>query len=257
MTGYPGVVMTLNAAVQCLLLAGVNRIYHVRSRWPCLLLACAVDGLYVGLCLISRFAAFAAMHWHLIMLAATGALAFGVSADAWRRIAIYILLNMAMEGISVGMNTDKHISLIVALAILIILCGACLLDKRVRGRYIPMEIYYGDKHIRLTALEDTGNMLTDPLTGQYVLVVNPNVASSITGLTQQQLRNPLEVLKKSGLPGLRLIPYKTVGQDGAFLLGLRMQVRIGKRCGKYLVAFAPEMFGQVGTYQALAGGIDL
>lgn len=257
MMGYSGAVMVLNAVVQCLLLAGVNRMHRTQSQWLRILLAGAIGGLYAGICLLSRFSMLAAVHWHFLILALAGILAFGISAAARRHIAVYILLNMAMEGISIGLDAGKQISVIVALIIMSALCGICLFGKKADRRYVPMEIHYGDRCVRLTALEDTGNMLTDPLTGQQVFVVNPCIANRITGLTQQQLRDPLEAIKKSGLAGLRLIPYRTVGQEGAFLLALRMQVKIGNTSGKYLVAFAPEMFGQVSTYQALAGGIDL
>ena len=56
------------------------------------------------------------------------------------------------------------------------------------------------------------------------------------------------------LPGLRLIPYKTVGGSG-LLLGLWLQdVKIGSSQGSSLVAFSPEIFSAEGMYQALTGG---
>ena len=257
MIEYAGVVMVLNAAVQCLILKGVNRMYIAHSHWLRIILAGAIGGLYTGICLLSRFSSLAALQWHLLALAMCGVLAFGVSKNAWRQIAVYILLNMAIEGIAIGLDANTHWSVIVAVVVVCILCGCAAYGKKAGAHYIPVEIYYKGRRVQITALKDTGNMLTDPLTGQQVLVVDPRVASSITGLTQQQLRNPLEGIKNAALPGLRLIPYRTVGQERAFLLALKMHVKLGNTSGKYLVAFAPEMFGKVGTYQALAGGVDL
>ena len=105
----------------------------------------------------------------------------------------------------------------------------------------------------MTALRDTGNTLKDPVTGADVLVVAQQVAEQITGLNSQQLSNPVESI--GVIPGLRLIPYRTVGQSGGMLLALRIQkVKIGKQWGSRLVAFAPNGLCADGRYQALTGG---
>ena len=115
------------------------------------------------------------------------------------------------------------------------------------------EIYYKDQHYKICALRDTGNQLKDPLTGNSVLIVGSDVAQAMTGLTVDQLRNPVESL--SLIPGLRLIPYKTVGQAGAFLLAMRIgKVKIGTWQGSAVVAFSPVQLSAKGTYQALTGG---
>jgi len=103
-------------------------------------------------------------------------------------------------------------------------------------------------------LEDTGNCLRDPVTGASVLVVGAQAARLLTGLTQQQLRSPLTTL--GTIPGLRLIPYRTVGTGAGLLLAMRFQnVRIGSWQGSTLVAFAPEGLEMGHPYQALTGGL--
>ena len=88
------------------------------------------------------------------------------------------------------------------------------------------------------------------MTGQGVLILDAPSAQHLTGLTLQQLNAPVESL--GILPGLRLIPYHTVGNSG-FLLALRLaRVRIGKKEESIVVAFAPQTFGK--DYQALTGG---
>ena len=107
--------------------------------------------------------------------------------------------------------------------------------------------------MNLTALRDSGNTLQDPVTGESVLVIGPKAAEQLTGLNPQQLRTPLESL--GSLPGLRLIPYKAVGCSGGMLLAKRFErVKIGKKWGRVLVAFAPEGLGEGQMYQALTGG---
>ena len=119
-------------------------------------------------------------------------------------------------------------------------------------RLIPVELIYGDKHIRFRALWDTGNTLKDPVTGTSVLVVGSDVADRLTGLTQQQLEKPVESI--DAIPGLRLIPYSSVGNCRALLLGIWVkQGVIGKRKKGVLVAFAPNILDEKGVFHGLLG----
>ena len=100
------------------------------------------------------------------------------------------------------------------------------------------------------ALRDTGNCLIDPITGGSVLVIGAQAAEKLTGLTAGQLKDPLRTMGQ--LPGLRLIPYKTIGNTG-FLLALKIpEAKIGNRQGSTIVAFSPLILGT--NYQALTGG---
>jgi len=66
----------------------------------------------------------------------------------------------------------------------------------------------------------------------------------------------LETLASHPMPGLRLIPYHSVGQGEGMLLAKRFeQVTVGKRTRSALVAFAPEGLGRGDVYQALTGGV--
>lgn len=252
MAGYAGVVMILNAAVQCLLLAGTNRLYRIPTQWLCALLGGAFSGLYAGICLLPGFSCFRSPVWHFFVLALVGMLGFGLSKEGLQRTAVFILLNFALEGMAADKNNAAFGVIVVALTVL---CAGSFFAKQGGDRYIPVELSYGGKKMRVVALRDTGNMLKDPLTGQQVLVVSPYVATRITGLSAKQLCDPLDAITSASLPGLRLIPYRTVGQGCAFLLAMRMQVKQGKKNSPCLVAFAPEMFGRDSTYQALTGGV--
>lgn len=254
MVGYAWVVMILNGAVQYLLLLGTSRLCLKTTHWLSTLLGSVAGGVYAGMCLLPRFGFLSAAFCHFLLLALVGLLTFGFGMDALRQIAVYILLNMALEGIVAGLGTDSLWYCALAVVVLGVLCGLGACGRKKTADYVPLEVSYAGKQLRLTALRDTGNMLTDPLTGQKVLVISPSVASQITGLTQQQLRSPVDALVNARIPGLRLIPYRTVGQGNAFLLALRMEVKQGNKEDKCLVAFAPEEFGQGSTYQALTGG---
>ena len=69
------------------------------------------------------------------------------------------------------------------------------------------------------------------------------------GIPAAVLRDPAGAV----MPGIRLIPARTVG-GGGLLAAVRCErVTIGGRRGGTLVAFAREDFGD-GEYQALTGG---
>ena len=136
-------------------------------------------------------------------------------------------------------------------------CAAHRLRGRVGGReYVPVELTYGEKTVSIVALRDSGNTLRDPVSGEQVLVVSGEVAEKLTGLTQEQLRAPLKTLMCRPVPGLRLIPYRAVGQAGDMLLAMRFDgVKIGSRMQSAVVAFAAEGLGRGDVYQALTGGV--
>lgn len=208
-------------------------------------LAAAIGGAYAGLCLLPGFAFFGSALWRLVSLGIMGMITFGIGADKLRCWAVFGLLSLALDGILSG--TDGKGMLLCA-------CGICLLCLLLRGKWngglVPVELSYDDRNVKLTALRDTGNLLRDPVSGSPVLVIGAEAACRLTGLTQQQLQTPLETI--GTIPGLRLIPYKTIG-NGGMLLALRIpKVRIGSWQGSRVVAFAPEGLG--GSYQALTGG---
>ena len=86
-------------------------------------------------------------------------------------------------------------------------------------------------------------------------MIAPEIASRLTGLTREQLRHPLETLGCQPMPGLRLVPYHSIGNGGSFLLAKRFEdVTIGGKKQSALVAFAAEGLGTGEIYQALTGG---
>jgi stage II sporulation protein GA (sporulation sigma-E factor processing peptidase) len=121
--------------------------------------------------------------------------------------------------------------------------------------YIPITITEGDRSVSVIALKDTGNSLRDPITGEQVLVLGPEAAQGLLGLSPMALQNPMDTMLENRGYGLRLIPYSAVGQAGGMLLAKRFgDVKAGHVRKSALVAFAPEKIGVGQVYQALAGG---
>lgn len=253
---YLDLVMLLNFLVDFLLLLGTNRLAGFPVQpWPCAG-AALIGSVYSGVCLLPGFRFLGNFLWRCVSLCMMGMMAFGCDVSALKRSGIFLLLSMAMGGIALCMGRGDMCSLV--------LCGGlCFLlslisfGGRVGGReYVPLKIVYEGHSASLIALKDTGNTLRDPVTGEQVLIISAEVAGRLTGLTLQQLQHPLETLAFRPVPGLRLIPYRSVGNAGGFLLAKRFEnVTIGDRTRSTLVAFAAEGLGKGEIYQALTGGI--
>lgn len=255
MVVYLDVVILLNFLVDFLLLIGTNRLCGYRQGYGKILVASALGGVYGGGCLIPGFYFLANTVWRVTSLCLMSWIAFGFSKSALRRGMVFVLLSMALGGICVGFGDRGIWSVLFAAAAVSLICLVGFRWKIGGASFVPVELCYGANRVCITALQDTGNLLTDPLTGNPVLVVEAAVAEKLTGLSRQQLSKPSEAVLTANVPGLRLIPYHTVGSPGGMLLGLRIQnVKIGKWKGSSLVAFAPEGLSTEGAYQALTGG---
>lgn len=253
---YVDGVMAVNFLVDFLLLLGTNRLAGFPDQKKRLTAAAALGGLYGGVCLLPGFRFLGNLLWRIVCLLLMGVIAFGWSKSALRRCGIFLLLSLALGGLAVSLGRADAWAL--ALAALGLWCLSRLSFGEPVGsrKYIPLEITYGDRSVKLLALRDTGNTLRDPVTGEQALVISQSVASRLTGLTRQQMQNPLETMTAGVLPGLRLLPFRTVGQGSGMMLAMAFEnVTMDGKRGKALVAFAPENFENGGAYQALTGGI--
>ena len=253
MTVYLDMVILLNFLVDFLLLLGTNSLCGHPPGWKRAALAATAGGVYGGVCLLPGFYFLGNTLWRTVCLVLMAWLA---SVSALRRGIVFVLLSMALGGITMGLGGSSIVALTTAAAGIFLMCFLGFRGRIGSMCYLPVELSYQGKSMRLTALQDTGNTLRDPVTGNPVLVVGAEVAKQLLGLTQQQLRSPVNAVTDARLPGLRLIPYRAVGQPGGLLLALRLQeVKIGTWKGSSLVAFAPDGLSADGEYQALTGGI--
>lgn len=253
---YLDLVMVLNFLVDFFLLLGTNRLSGFPAQpWRCAG-AALVGAVYSGACILPGFRFLGNLLWRCVSLGAMSVVAFGWNAGAWKRSGIFLLLTMAMGGAMIQLGRGDMFSVALG-AFFCLLLSAVSFGGQVGGRnYVPLQITSGDHCASIIALKDTGNTLRDPLTGEPVLVVSPAVAGRLTGLTQQQLKNPLDTLSSQTVPGLRLIPYHSVGNAAGFLLAKRFEdVVIGGKRKSTLVAFAAEGLGNGEIYQALTGGV--
>jgi len=252
---YLDLVMVLNFLVDFLLLLGTNRLSGFPAQpWRCAG-AALLGAVYSGACLLPGFRFLGNFLWRCVSLCLMGVMAFGCDAGALKRGGVLLLLSMAMGGIALSLGRGDVLSLILC-ALICLLLSLVSFGGQVGGReYVPLKIAYDGRSASLIALKDTGNTLRDPVTGEQVLIISAEVAGRLTGLSAEQLQHPLETLVFRPIPGLRLIPYRSVGNAGGFLLAKRFEdVTIGDRKQSALVAFAAEGLGKGEIFQALTGG---
>ncbi len=256
MTVYLNLVVLLNFLVNFLLLMGTNKLSGFPPEPKRAAAAAALGAVYGGVCMLSGWRFLGTFFWRMAVLGAMAAISFGPNRAAVKRTGVFFLLSMALGGLAVSFDRENWTSLLLAAVGIWLLCHAAF-GEAIGGReYVPLELAYGGNTLQLTALRDSGNSLRDPITGEQVLVLSAQAAACLTGLTPEQLRSPLETLESRPLPGLRLIPYRAVGTESGFLLGLRFEnVKIGKKKCSAVAAFAPNGLGGGEGFQALTGGV--
>lgn len=249
---YLDMVMGLHFLVSLLLMLAAKRMAGMGNRWLRLVFAAALNGLYAGFCLATDLKWLGTPLCRAGVLLLTGLVAFG-----WRRATLgawgmYTLLNLMLDTVANGMTRGEIWTVALAAGVIGILYALHPTGETGGGDLVSLEIRHRGKSVRLTALVDTGNRLRDPITGEPVLIIDSRAAGELTGLTREELKNPMENLEKCR--GLRLIPYHGIG-DGGFLLAMRFPevFRDGKR-SPGVVAFAPGSIGNGEGYRALTGG---
>lgn len=252
---YLDLVILLNVLVDFLLLLGTNRLAGYLPGWRGILVASLFGGGYAGACILPGLQFLGNWLWRTVSLGMMAVIAFGWNRSAIQRGAVFILLSMALGGFAMGMGRNSFPMLILAAALMWGLCKLSFQGGVGQREYIPVELTWKGKTIKLLALRDTGNTLRDPITGEQVLVAGADVAMELLGISSYQLQHPVEAMAKGEISGLRLIPYHTVGQPAGLLPAFRFHgAKIGNTYMDPLVAFAPEVLARGEGYRMLTGG---
>lgn len=133
------------------------------------------------------------------------------------------------------------------------------------GGIVSLKLRQGDRELSIRALRDTGNALTDPMTGKPVIVAGVNdlkplfpnnVLNAVTAL---RLKGAVKVMEELAdlekTIRFQLIPYSAVGVAGGMLLAFKPDEIIvdGKNRTGMLLALSPNSVSESGTYTALLG----
>lgn len=250
---YLDLVFLLNFAVDFLLLLGTNRISgfgdgNLRCGW-----AAVLGGIYGAVCLVPGFWFLGNLLWRTVFLLLMGVVGFGLDRSAFRRIPVFFILSMALGGIAAGTGSGTW-AILAGGAFLWILCRLGF-GFGTASEYLPVQLRWQEKSVKLYALRDTGNTLRDPLTGEQVLVCGADVGEELLGIPRRWMQDPVEAVASGMIPGSRLIAYHAVGnRDGMMLMVRLSEAIIGNRRRTPLVAFAPDEIGKGQVYRMLTGG---
>lgn len=248
---YLDVLGILNFSVDLLLLLATNRLSGYPTDVKRCLLAAALGGIYGCVCVLPGWRFLAGTVWRLVSLGGMGVLAFGTRSDALRRCVLFVMLSMALGGLASGLGGGGFFSVLLGAAAVCLMCLFGLRGK-LGSRFLPVTVRYEGISCKFHALLDTGNTLTDPLTGQQVLVVSSDIAYQLLNLTQKDLQDAATAVQC--IPGGWLVPFHSVGIPGGLLPAKKFQdVSIGSWKGSCILAFAPHKLGE--GYDALTGGM--
>lgn len=150
------------------------------------------------------------------------------------------------------------------LLLLFVLCYAVLslffrrVGQHGRNELVSLDIQLLGTRCKLTALRDTGNTLTDPVTNRPVVVVYAGAIGHILPpeAAPAEPVESAEQLSRNGVKGVRLLPFRAVGTDCGLLLALRADhvIANGVPLGPLLIALSPGPVSDGGAYHGLIGG---
>lgn len=243
----------------CLVSARLCGLYLRRRRY---FLASLLGAAYAVASLLPGLRFLAAAPGVLLAAAAMAWIAFGAERRPWRCGGVFLAAAAAFGGAvwAVGLAGGgspgravpaRHLLLAFALcyaAVSLLFSRQLTLSERAR---VEVTLRVGARESRFMALLDSGNALSDPVTGAAVMLVSPHALRRV--LPEAAVfaeADPVSALQRAArLPALRgrfrLIPYAAVGKTGLLPVfrpdGLRVAGREEK---ELLVAVSPSAAGE-------------
>ena len=273
---YIDMVFLLNFTANYLLLLAGGRMAGtvLRRGWICL--GAALGALYACILFLPGTGWLTAWPCKVLSGVLMCLAAYGSGAHLLRSSVMFFASSAALGGAVLGAQLlgsgpltmeNGVLYSAVDLRLLLLLFAACyfvlsLFFRRV-GRhtgkeFVRLELSLLGRQVKLTALRDTGNTLTDPATNRPVIVVDSAALRHLLpreAVPEDPIRSA-EQLGRMGVKGIRLLPYRAVGTNCGMLLALRAEQVFadGTALGPLLVALSPGPVSDGGTYQGLMGG---
>lgn len=272
---YLDLVAVLNFLIDGLLLYGTARLGAAALRWR-LLLGALLGALYGVLVYLPPFGFLQHFFWKILCCAVMLGVAFGFRRSTLRLGAVFVALTMVLCGAVYSVELLRHgsmelrgkalffpVSFFSLLFTATAVCLACrlLLPRLTHGQdsIVPLEIELRGRKLRFSAFRDTGNSLSDPLTGAPVITVCASSALKLfppeLGLHREDFNEPLTLMERLRPLSPRLIPYRAVGVSSGLLLTLSCRVTLHRKTSSMPVAFSPTPLSDGGAYDALIGGM--
>ncbi len=284
---YVDTLFLLNAIVDYLLLLAAARLAGEPLRRMRFGAGAVLGGLYAvaiflpGMAFLSHPACRGAAAVFMLLTA------YGGSRRLLRQGVIFVALTCAFGGgvVAIGLMGGQGLALggtgvfysSLDLKMVLLSAAVCyvvltLVFQRVgrhtvlSGELLPAKLTLGGRTAELTALVDTGNTLTDPVSGRPVMVAEGDSLGPLFPGEHRpgpgDLRDPTGAMTRLGTGEwrgrFRLLPYRAVGVDRGLLLALRVDrvVLGGVDRGPLLVALSPTPVSDGGGYRALVGPLE-
>ncbi|MBQ2829519.1 MAG: sigma-E processing peptidase SpoIIGA [Oscillospiraceae bacterium] len=281
MVVYIDSVFFLNLLANYLLLISTVRLCGLPPQRGRLLAAATLGAAYAVAVFVLPIDGFL---WKIFVACIMVYTAFGDRRSFFRSLFLFLGLSCAFAGcvLALGILSDNtqlltrgvffadiswRILLIASMAAYLVLNVVFRGSARhdIAKELLAATITRGGRTVSLTVLRDTGNTLTDPLTGRAVLVVWQDALAPLwsahTFETFKVCRNKtaaetLEHLHAAGESGFRLLPYRSVGVSAGLLLVMQSDlVEIsGRKYQNVPVALSPTPVSDGGGYSGLWGG---
>jgi stage II sporulation protein GA (sporulation sigma-E factor processing peptidase) len=230
------------------------------KRWR-LGMGAALGAIYAVITVLPAFTWTGTVIVKIVMTLPIVAVSRGIRRGFGRFLVLFWLTSSLLAGIVLGLGLMisgtpyVHISaetlLLTASAAYFILFAALKGISRFGGlksKLIPVEVTFRGRRIEINALADTGHTLTDPMTGQSVLIADrecllPLMPGNVRAFLSST-DNPIELVEHITLIDsemlFRLIPYQAIGVRHGWLAAFKPDsVTInGEKKDKMLVAFS-------------------
>lgn len=274
---YIDMLFLLNGIANYLLLLAGGRMAGTVLRRGWIALAAAIGALYASVLFLPGLGWLAAWPCKLAAGVLMAVVAYGTGRHLLRAAVMFFGASVMLAGMVLAAELLGNGPLTLEngvfysrfdlrlLLVLFVLCYFLLslffqrIGRHGGGELVRLDVKLLDRQISFTALRDTGNTLTDPVTNRPVVVVD---SRALKGVLPEEADpgHPVESLDRlhaAGVKGCRLIPFQAVGTEFGMLLALPSDQTMadGAPLGPLFIALSPGPVSDGGSYQGLIGGI--
>ena len=223
----------------CLITGRFCGLYLKRLRY----LMAALFGAAYAVCVFLPGLSFLALPvMELVCAGIMGLIAFGGEERLGRCIGVFLALSCTFGGIIWALTLHAGAAPAIDLRLLFVLFSLCyaglgLISRtklRKSGRETAqVELMLKERRTAFRALVDSGNCLTDPVSGAAVMIVSPRALLPLFPEHRELLetKDAVELVERSGhtsdFPAkLRLIPYANIGGNGLLPIFRPDEIRV-------------------------------
>lgn len=281
---YLDVLFVLNAVIDYLLLLVSARVAGTPLHRGRFAIGAVLGGLYAAALFLPGFSFLNRKFYRFLSAFFMLLVAYGATRFLLKQTLVFLALVCVLGGsvMAIGMmdgttmNVGRGVvysipdvkTILLASAVcyaVLTAAGSKLFRHTVSGgelRQITFELE--KRKVQLTALIDTGNTLSDPMTGRAVPVAEGDALGTLFPVDhcprKEDLLDPIQGIARLNTGQwrgrFRLLPYRAVGVEHGFLLAVKMDsVFVGtQRLNGTLVALSPTPVSDGGGYRVLTGG---